>query len=122
MRMQKNDSTIESVLLSHLITAVVCFAVSLFMPFPKITMQSAIAILILGIFQLGISSVLFSVAIKKISAVSASLIGVIEPIFNPLWVFIVLRETPSVNTIIGGMIILFSVTALSIVTVSRKSS
>jgi len=115
MRMQKDGSPFESILLSHLITAAVCFVVSIFLPLPVITFKSAGAIAVLGIIQVGFSAVLFSAAIKRITAVSANLIAVIEPVFSPIWVFIVLGETPGVKTIFGGTIIITAVTFVSII-------
>ena len=120
MRMQKNDSPFESILLSHWITAVVCLIIAVFMPLPNFTAESIGAIAILGIIQLGIPSILFSVAIKRIPAVSANIIAVIEPVFSPLWVFIVLNESPGINSIIGGIIIVSAVTAVSIISRGRS--
>lgn len=120
MRMQKKSSTIESVLLSHILAAFICLIASLFLPFPKITSYSLIAALILGIFQIGFSSILFSIAIKKLSAISANLIAVIEAIFNPIWVFIALGEKPQINSIIGGIIILIAITSISILSAKKK--
>ena len=120
MRMQKNDSPFESVLLSHWITAGICFIISLFMPLPDFTLQSIGAIAVLGVIQIGIPSIFFAVAIKRITAISANLIAVIEPVFNPIWVFIVLNESPGINTIIGGIIIVIAVTAVTIISNKRS--
>ena len=120
MRMQKNESPFESILLSHWITAGICLIVSLFMPIPDFTIQSIGAIVILGVIQLGIPSILFAVAIKRITAISANLIAIIEPVFSPLWVFIVLNESPGINSIIGGIIIVSAVTAVSIISNKRN--
>lgn len=114
LRMQKNGSPLESVLLSHWITAGICIAVSIFLPLPHFTPKSAAAVLVLGIIQIGIPSILIAAAIKRITAITANLIAVIEPVFNPLWVFLVLGEFPGVNTIIGGAVILSAVTGVSI--------
>ena len=120
MRMQKKGSPFESVLLSHWITAAICLAVSFFLPFPAFTVKSVGAILILGVIQMGIPSILFSVAIKRIPAVSANLIAVIEPVFNPVWVFLILNEYPGINTVIGGAVIVSAVTAVSIISSRRQ--
>ena len=120
MRMQKDGSPLESILLSHWITAGICLIISSFMPIPDFTFQSIGAIAILGVIQIGIPSILFSIAIKRITAISANLIAVIEPVFNPLWVFIVLNEFPGANTIIGGVIIISAVTAVSIISSKRN--
>jgi len=121
MRMQKDSSPFESILLSHWITAGVCLVISFFLPMPNFTVKSAGAILTLGIIQIGIPSILFAVAIKRITAVSANLIAVIEPVFNPVWVFLVLHESPGINTVIGGAVIVCAVTGVSIVSSRRQA-
>jgi len=120
LRMQKDSSPFESVILSHWITAIGCLIASLFMPLPHITLKSATAMLILGAIQMGIPSILISIGIKRISALSANLIAVIEPVFNPIWVFLFVGETPGVNTIIGGSLIIISVTAVSVISARRR--
>jgi hypothetical protein len=44
---------------------------------------------------------------------------VIEPVFNPLWVFLALGGAPGRKTLIGGAIIIVAVTAASIITARR---
>jgi hypothetical protein len=56
----------------------------------------------------------FAAAITRISAVSANLIAVIEPVFNPIWVFLALGEKPGSNAVIGGLIIVVAVTGASV--------
>ncbi len=45
--------------------------------------------------------------------------SVIEPLLNPLWVFLVLGEHPGMNTIIGGAVILGAVTWVSTISARR---
>jgi len=120
MRMQKDGSPLESILLSHWLTAIVCILISLFLPFPQVNLKSLSAIAVLGIVQLGLPSLLFCYAIKRVSAVSANLIAVIEPVFNPVWVFIVIGEAPGVQALIGGLIIVLSVTIASVISAQRR--
>jgi drug/metabolite transporter (DMT)-like permease len=120
MRMQKDGSPIESILLSHWLTAIICVIISLFLPFPQVTLKSLAAIAVLGIVQLGLSAILFSIAIKRVSAISANLIAVIEPVFNPVWVFIAIGEAPGVNALIGGGIIVLAVTIASVISARSK--
>jgi drug/metabolite transporter (DMT)-like permease len=120
MRMQKDGSPLESILLSHWLTAGICLIISIFLPLPQVTFKSVMAIAVLGVVQMGFSAVLFSVAIKRVSAIQANLIAVIEPVFNPVWVFFVLGEFPGVHTLIGGGIILLAVTIASVVSARRK--
>ncbi|MDP1991060.1 MAG: EamA family transporter [Syntrophales bacterium] len=120
MRMQKDGSPLESILLSHWLTAIICVIISLFLPFPQVTLKSLAAIAVLGIVQLGLSAILFSIAIKRVSAISANLIAVIEPVFNPVWVFIAIGEAPGVNALIGGGIIVLAVTIASVISARSK--
>jgi drug/metabolite transporter (DMT)-like permease len=122
MRMQKNASPLESILLAHWFTAAIGLGVALFLPHPVFTWQVAGAIAMLGIFQVGVSAILFTVAIKRIPAVFANLIAVIEPVFNPVWVFLALGEAPGLQAIIGGIVIIIAVTVVSVISARRLES
>ncbi len=122
LRMQKDASPLESMLLAHWFTAAIGLAVSLFLPRPAFSWKAAGAIAVLGLFQVGVAAILFSYAIKRISAVFANLIAVIEPVFNPIWVFLALGERPGLTAVIGGAIIIAAVTGASIVSARRTAS
>lgn len=119
MRMQKGGSSLESMLLAHALTAVIRLTVSLFLPAPHWTAKALISVAILGIFQVGLAAVLFSYAMKHISAVTANLVAVIEPVFNPVWVFLVLGEAPGARSIAGGLVIIAAITAASVINSRR---
>jgi drug/metabolite transporter (DMT)-like permease len=121
MRMQKEGSPLESTLLSHLLTALIGLGVSVFLPWPVVTAQALAAVAALGVVQIGVSAIVFAHGIKHVSAVSANLIAVIEPVFNPVWVFLVIGEAPSPNALVGGGMILFAVTASSIISARRQA-
>jgi len=120
MRMQKDGSPLESILLSHWLTAGICIVLSFFLPWPHVTSKALAAIAVLGIVQIGLSAILLSIAIKRVSAVQANLIAVIEPVFNPVWVFLAIGEAPGTNALIGGGIIIVAVTAASLISVRRR--
>ena len=77
-------------------------------PEPKI--NDILAILYLGIFQIGVAYVFFTVGIARgVRSLDASIIGFVEPLLNPIWVFLFLKEQPSVWAILGGIIIIAGV-------------
>lgn len=119
MRMQKDGSPLESILLAHWLTAAIGLGVALFLPWPAVTWKAAGAIAMLGIFQVGVAAILFTAAIRRVTAVSANLIAVIEPVFNPLWVFLALGEKPGVHALIGGAVIIAAVTGAAVVSARR---
>jgi drug/metabolite transporter (DMT)-like permease len=114
-RMQKEGDPLQSFMASHAVAAVIALTVAVFLPMPHFTGRAIGSILILGILQIGLAAVFFSYGIRRVSAVSANLIALIEPVFNPVWVFLVLGETPSAKALLGGAVIIGSVTAASLV-------
>jgi drug/metabolite transporter (DMT)-like permease len=46
---------------------------------------------------------------RGVRSLDASIIGFIEPIFNPLWVFLVVGEQPAKWALIGGAVIVTAV-------------
>ncbi len=63
----------------------------------------------LGLIQLGLAYILFSIAIKYVNALDAIIYPVIEPLFNPLLTFIFLEETMSEIALIGGFLVIAGV-------------
>jgi len=64
----------------------------------------------LGIVQIGFAYLLFTLAMARgVRSLDAGIIGYIEPVLNPIWVFLFLGERPSGWAIIGGAIIIASV-------------
>lgn len=90
-----------------------CFIIGLpfiayFAP-PILNMPSIGAILFLGIFQTGIPFIFYSKAMKSATALEGAIITMVEPLLNPVWVFLVLGEKPSTMALIGGIVVLCSI-------------
>jgi drug/metabolite transporter (DMT)-like permease len=117
LRKQKDTSTIETVFLGNALIAVIFLP---FIFFENPTSNDWLALGFLGVLQLGIPFVLMSISIRSLTAVEAILIQALEPIMNPVWVFLVIGEKPSSFALLGGLIVLISVTLRAIL-VNRKS-
>ena len=64
----------------------------------------------LGIVQIGFAYLLFTLAMARgVRSLDASIIGYVEPVLNPFWVFLFLGERPSGWAMVGGAIIIVSV-------------
>ncbi len=63
-------------------------------------------LLLLGFGQLGLGYVAFTIGIREVSALQATLVSLIEPVLNPLWVGFAIGEIPSLYSIAGGTVIL----------------
>jgi DME family drug/metabolite transporter len=70
-------------------------------------------IVYLGVFQIALAYVLVTSAISHIPALEASVILLIEPVFNPIWAWVAQGEVPGAWALLGGAIILGATTARS---------
>lgn len=61
---------------------------------------------VMGAVQLGLPYFLFSKGLQTVSLQEASLIALIEPVLNPIWVAVTIGEIPSTATLTGGGMIL----------------
>ena len=68
-------------------------------------------LLVAGVGQLGVSTVLYGKAIPHVRAIEAIMIPIIEPVLNPLWVWLLVGEVPSGWALLGGTMALGAVTA-----------
>ena len=118
MRKQKDKSPIESIILGNIITAIVSIP---FMLQSMPSKMSWLGLLLLGTIQLGLPYILYSKAIKSVTAIEAVLIPVIEPLLNPVWTFIVLNERPGIWAIIGGFIVLMAITLNQVYKLKMKN-
>jgi len=118
MRMQKGNSPFESFLLAHLITFVVSIPFILKSGLPEAS--GWVGIFMLGVFQLGFASLLFSYGIRQVSALKAMLILTLEPILNPVWVFLFTGEVPGVYAVVGGVFIIAAVLFTTIYSSRRE--
>ena len=67
------------------------------------------AILFLGAVQIALAYVFFTYALGAVPALEAAIINMIEPVLNPVWVFIFLGESPGWWAVAGGVIVLGAV-------------
>ena len=69
----------------------------------------------LGIFQTGLAAALYSIAIRQVPALESNLILMLEPVLNPLWVFLVIGESPDPLALLGGTVVLGAIATRAIV-------
>jgi drug/metabolite transporter, DME family len=77
---------------------------------PIMTAMDWVAVLFLGIVQIGISYILFIKGVRGgTRPLDASLIGFIEPLLNPVWVYLFVGERPSQWALLGGAVIIAAI-------------
>ena len=120
LRKQRNVSTIEPVIIGNVFGFLIGLPWIWSAPWPD--QRSLGALLLLGVFQLGIPYLLYSRAIRHVTALEAVLIPVIEPILNPIWVMLVIGEKPSPLALLGGTIVLGAVTWRALDSILRRAA
>jgi drug/metabolite transporter (DMT)-like permease len=105
-RAQKDGSPEDSILIASVVIAILGFPSMLK---ETQTVANWLSIAYLGIFQIGLAFIFFTRGIKHIPALEANLIGTLEPILNPVWVFLFLGERMGKSALLGGLVVLVGV-------------
>ncbi len=118
LRKEKGGSPITAILLGNVIVAL---AGAPFMLSSPLGAGDGWWLLLLGLLQLGLPYVLYSIAIKHVTALEATLIPLIEPVLNPLWVMLALGEQPGAWATFGALLVLLAVLGRGAVMVSSRN-
>lgn len=87
----------------NMLVAVFFFPAVLQGPAPTLPEWGMLAFL--GLVQLGLGYVLFTYGLKRVPAFESSLIAMLEPVLNPVWVLIGYGEKPAGTAVAGGLLI-----------------
>lgn len=120
MRNNSEEHQLPSIFLGNVCIVVLCSFSVVNSTLP--TLEEFAMLAFLGIFQIGIAYAVFTYGLQRVEAVEASLIAMIEPVLNPVWVFIWYGEQPSVYAIAGGIIILIAIGLRSMYLEGKKRS
>jgi len=106
LRRERDSSPASALLLGNLLAAVI----GLPFGFAELPSSREIGILtLLGVVQLGIPYILYSVAARRVTALELTLIPMLEPILNPVWVALAKGEVPGPWSLAGGGLVLGAV-------------
>lgn len=106
----------SSAIYGNLLACAICLPAFLGTVRHGIAAKDFACIAYLGIVQIGFAYLLFTSAMARgVRSLDAGIIGYIEPVLNPVWVFLFLGERPSGWAIIGGAIIIASVITHTII-------
>ena len=119
LRKQKDGSPLESIILGNLLGFLI--GLPAMWSAPPLPAGGVVALLLLGVVQLGVPYLFYARAIKEVTALEAVLIPVIEPILNPVWVMLAVGEKPSPLALLGGVLVVGSVTWRAVVSIRRAA-
>ena len=106
MRRQKDASPAGSAILGNLLTVLICLPWMVQSPPGG---ADWVGLVLLGVFQIGLSYACYVVAIKNVTAMEGILIPVLEPILNPLWTLLFMGEQLGPWALLGGVVVILSV-------------
>lgn len=113
LRKNKGGEPVSAILFGNIWIVISCAVISLvrnsLLNAFALSSEDALMTGFLGVFQIALPYVLFVHAIKQIPALEASLLSMLEPILNPIWVMLFVGEFPSANAVIGGSVIIGAV-------------
>lgn len=104
-----DEERISGIFLGQCMTAVVGVPLAFFYDTP-VTSTAVLAILLLGLVQLGVPYLMYAYAMRTCPPLMASILSVIEPLLNPVWVLLALGEAPGAYALAGGAVVLITVT------------
>ena len=74
----------------------------------------------MGIFQVGTGLVLYTLGSKTLPAAELTLLSLAEVLLGPLWVYLFLNEVATLNTLLGGLVLLLAIAGNAISGARRK--
>jgi drug/metabolite transporter, DME family len=105
----RNVNRASSVIYGNLLVVLIAAPAGL-AALPHMTSHDAMSVLYLGVVQIGVAYTLFTAGMARgLRSLDAGIVGYIEPLLNPLWVFLVIGEQPGGWALIGGAIIIAAV-------------
>jgi drug/metabolite transporter (DMT)-like permease len=110
LRNIKNSSPALAIVVGNFLTFLA--GVYFFQP-PWPDTKGILLLLALGVFQMGISYFLYTIAVPYVTSLELVVITMVEPILSPFWAFLLLDERPSSYALVGGAIVILSVLAWS---------
>jgi len=103
-----DETAMGGMLIGHIFTALVGIPFIFFTPV-QVSTVSILCILGLGIIQLGIPYILLVLSSRNCPPLACSLLGAVEPLLNPVWVFLFSGERPGLLALLGGVAVIASV-------------
>lgn len=119
-RLKDEAEKMSGILLGHILTAVIGLGFGILiggteqLALSGTGLRNYLIILFMGVVQIGITYILYGLASSLINAVSCALIGMIEPVLNPIWVALIYGEVPGYLALAGGIVVIATVTAYNI--------
>jgi drug/metabolite transporter (DMT)-like permease len=102
------NTRMNSILIGQMLTALVGIPLTAVFDTP-VSAPALTSLFVLGIVQLGIPYILYGLAVKYCPPLYSSLLASLEPLVNPLLVYIFLGEAPGPWALFGGSLVIVTI-------------
>jgi drug/metabolite transporter (DMT)-like permease len=118
IRLCKHIDLVPSVIFGSLI---ITFYAWMSAPIASVSSAQFVYIAIIGFVIVPLAFMCLTIAPRFASSAEVQLVFLLESILGPLWVWLVIRETPSTNTLLGGSILLASVAWFAVKSLNKRN-
>ena len=108
LRKQKEGNPVMSMYLGNAFSGIIGVPFIIKSGIPDLP---SILFLLLAGTLMGLTYMMYAKASMSLSAFETVLLPILDPVMNPVWVYLILHEIPGMMTILGNVVILISVTA-----------
>jgi drug/metabolite transporter, DME family len=110
-------ATVNTVLSGNIVAAAMCLPLGL--PLGGAVPFDWVALVWLGVFQIGLAYLCLSAGVRHVTALEASLLLLAEPVLNPVWAWLAHGEEPGPWPLAGGALIVAATTVRAVRAPSR---
>ena len=121
LRWGRSGEMLPSVFLSGLFAIIMTFGICQFLELSVVlSLQDGGVAMGMGVFQVGAGLILYTLGSRSLPAAELALLSLAEVLLGPLWVWLFLNETASLNTLVGGAVLLIAITGNAVSGKRRK--
>ena len=121
LRWGRSGDMLPSVFLSGLFAIVITFAICQFLELSVVlNLQDGSVAMGMGVFQVGAGLILYTLGSRSLPAAELAILSLAEVLLGPLWVWLFLNETASLNTLVGGAVLLIAIAGNAVSGKRRK--
>lgn len=121
LRWGRTGEMLPAVFLSGLFAIAITLVICLGLGLPLVlSPHDSLISMGMGVFQVGAGLILYTLGSRSLPAAELALLSLAEVLLGPLWVWLFLGETASVNTLIGGVVLLAAIAGNAVSGKRRK--
>ncbi|MDA0963125.1 MAG: EamA family transporter, partial [Proteobacteria bacterium] len=121
LRWGKSGEMLPAVFLSGVFATIITLVICVVLGLPLIlTPRDGGIAMAMGMFQVGAGLILYTLGSRRLPSAELTLLSMAEVLLGPFWVWLFLGETATLNTLIGGGVLLAAIAGNAISGARRR--